>query len=142
NLSFSESLPKKRTPINGIATPKCGFKRASNAREDESLSGRWLNKKAAPPRGRVAGRLVFTYPRACASGYFAGADLRPRHAQNSQRRSRVKSIPFAPGNASEASIVCRPRTQHPLLVGRDGLLGLADLPLQNAERFLLLVGLS
>jgi hypothetical protein len=68
-FKFFRKPPRERIPIKGIATTNCGYKRASNPAEDKSLSCRWLYGIAAPPRGRVAGRLVFTYPRARASGY-------------------------------------------------------------------------
>jgi hypothetical protein len=84
---------------------------------------------AAPPRGRVAGCLVFTYPRAGAPGYFAGEGWR-------EKRSGAKAIPPAPENAGEAAIVRRARTQHLLLAGRDDSPGLADLSRQLGKRSL------
>jgi len=67
---------------------------------------------------------------------FRWRGLRRWAVPKSQCHSRVKSIPSAPGDAGEASMVRRPRSQHLFLIGRDGLPGPADLPLQIGERFL------
>jgi hypothetical protein len=90
---------------------------------------------AAPPRGRLAGRLVFTHPRACVPGYLAGEPFEVP-------RSRAKAGPFAPGNAGEASMVCATRALRLRLVGRDDLLRLADFPFQIGDGLLLSSGLS